>query len=152
MAPMATEDAHPRHVPAGFALRRRLDGSDATGFQDDRNQLQLIFTRGWDRSAWNFPFTVHLAESELPFFGTENTEGTALDLGVAGATAVYHDGIWSYDAARAQYVSSPREALYWSTEVHSVTARLGRRSYAVRAPKDVGTAELVKSVKNLLAR
>ena len=152
MTRIATREITPAYVPKGFVFRRRLDGAEASGFQSDAEQAQLIFTRGTDQAGWAMALTIHMGDTQQSLFGTEHRAGMPIEFGVPGATAVYHDGMWAMDAARAEAVGDPRAGLFWSRTAHSVTVHRDGRSYGVRAPYDVPRTDLTKMARELAKR
>jgi hypothetical protein len=153
MASLSSERINPAYITNGFKLRRRLDGAASGGFGESPDQATLVHTRGWRYEDWSFPLMVHVTSAPAKALdGTEHRPGQPVDLGIAGVTAVYHDGVWALDAERAE-VEGVDQAMYWNTVVHSLTVRTPTLVYGIRAPLDVGLAELIRVARSLpLAR
>lgn len=123
----------------------------AAGFLDDPSQATLVHTRGGQLQHWSSPLLVYVSQTPGQVLaGTEQRAGVAVDLGVAGVTATYHDGMWAQDGAAVATLGD-EQSMYWSTSgPHSITVRTTDQTLAVRGPRDVGVAELVKIARSLL--
>jgi hypothetical protein len=148
---LQTNPIQPSYLPEGFKLRRRIHGVAAAGFLDDPSQATLVHTRGGQLQHWSSPLLVYVSQTPGQVLaGTEQRAGVAVDLGVAGVTATYHDGMWAQDGAAVATLGD-EQSMYWSTSgPHSITVRTTDQTLAVRGPRDVGVAELVKIARSLL--
>ncbi|MGV9308963.1 hypothetical protein ACWDLG_36800 [Nonomuraea sp. NPDC003727] len=137
-----TRNLQPSYVLRGFKFQFRTEGPEAPGFGTLENQIALVYTRGSSHEEQASPLVVcFVAEPGRTLEGTENRPGIAVDLGIPGASAVYHDGLWMF--------TGPDGDRYWAPNAHSVTVNAPGGTYALRAPRDVGADELVKVARSL---
>jgi hypothetical protein len=145
----ATNEIQPSRLPAGFQLRRRIDGTAVVGFtgpngEELPDQVTLIHTRGKQYLDWRFPLTVHAAAvPDARLFATEGRAGVSVDVGVRGVKATYHDGWWTPPA------SGDGRPVWGVGNMHSITLRTADRAIGIRAPRDVPLDELVEVAKSL---
>jgi hypothetical protein len=147
-----TDEITPGRLPAGFQLRRRVEGTALVGFtgpqgQELTDQVTLIHTRGRGYLDSRFALTVHVTSTPAArLFATEGRAGISVDIGIPGAKAVYHDGWWTppeTDGGRA----------VWGVgTMHSITVYAADRVLGVRAPRNVGLQELLDVAKSILQR
>jgi len=139
-------DRRPGHVPTGFSLRYTLGGGREPGLGWVEEQMVLVYTRGWAPQDFTFPLVVCIGAPDAPaLVGTSEDHARPLDLGVAGVTAVYHDGI-----VTARLQDNDFAGTAWRQGgVHSVTARSDSGTFAVRGPRDLPAEELVAVLLSL---
>ncbi len=119
------------------------------GFGRNPDQTILIYTSGWTERDWFCPLVVVIAPAgAAQLVATERRQGTPIDLGLPGVTAVHHDGLWT---APETEIGAPAKRPVWNTTfAHSITARSMTLTAAVRANKQrVDTAELVRVLLSL---
>jgi hypothetical protein len=147
MSVIATSEIQPRHLPAGFSLRNRIDGTAGPGFIGVTDQVTLIHARSSKVRDLRSHITVHAANAVgLDLTATEKRPGLRVDLNVDDVQAVYHDGWWTPPLPGS---SMPQ----WSTSlVHSLTIHTPTRTYAVRAPREVPFDELVAVARSVIIR
>jgi hypothetical protein len=144
----------PSYLPSGYTLSQRVEGADAGGLGQSPNQVGLFYRRGTAQDDWHAPlavFTGPPGASDL--VATENHPGEAVDLGVPGITATYHDGMWTIGAGPDQ-TQAGSVTLYWDTSTnHSITIRWSGGTAAIRGPKarGVGYDELTKMASSLFS-
>jgi hypothetical protein len=145
--------AEPSYVPDGYKLRSRIDGAAARAFGPNPDQVELIYTTGWQDDAWAYPLLVCLTPvGPATLAATERHPGQPTDIAVPGATAVYHDGLWALGPGEDERRLDPQSVIHWDRIVaHSVTVVWAGGVYAVRGAKTrgVGVDELVRVVKSL---
>jgi hypothetical protein len=150
MPPVPIEQVRPSYVPSGFTLRSTDYGAAWQGFYEVDEQEMLEYVNG---SNFTWPLFVAAAEphGKAEFFGTEERQGAPIDIGVHGARAVYHDGIWAAGPGPDQRAAGS-VTIHWQTGIcHSITARKGNRVYAVRGSTTTGVTvdELIKVTRSL---
>lgn len=150
MTELAMTEVRPSRLPSGYRFRRRIDGSAGAGFPRDAAQTAVVHLRGTDDVSVRTPLTVHIGlDPKLDLIGTHDRPGVAVDVGIAGASAAYHDGMWHVDADVADKIGWEHAFRWHVGDVHSVTVRTATRTYAVRGPRDVPLDELIEVVKSL---
>lgn len=140
-------ERRPSRVPDGYSLRYTLTDGREPGFGWAREQTVLVYTRGWSPSDFTFPLMVCLGRADGPdLVGTRADRAQALDIGVPGVEAVYHDGILTprLDSARDFAGTEWQQG-----EVHSITARSAAGAFAVRGPRNLPRDELVATLLSL---
>lgn len=147
-----TQATRPSYVPPGYGLRWQIDGEIAPGFHQDPTQTVGVYTRSWNPDDRTNPLMVCAASGIVTdLMGTEGHTGQAIDLGIPGITAVYHDGMWAPGVGREQWTMGNAPFHWDTTSAHSITARWQNRVIAIRAAKnrDVGIAMLVKIARSM---
>lgn len=135
----------PRYIPGRFRRRRAIQGVAEPGFGRHPHQWIYVYTAGWDEADWTAPLMFFIAPTGgEALAGTEGQPGTPIDIGVASAHAVYHDGLWT-----AAPGGGGRKV--WNTSlVHSITARTAQGNVAVRANRnEVSRNELVRILQSV---
>ncbi len=155
MGALQLDAIKPSYVPTGFSFRRQLTGESVAGIGKHQQQIQLVYTTGWDHDDWTHPVTIYIRPAgEASLGATEGRPGLDLDLGLPGSKAVYHDGWWAPETPPA---GATRLQLIWdATTVHSITVAYPEIQFAVRASRhaakrigDVTTVELVKVARSV---
>jgi hypothetical protein len=147
----------PSFLPDGYSLSHRVEGGAARGFgkaleniglhfNDD--QLAYVFRTGSGKDAWVYPLAVYAGgDPSWSLTGTEHRRGRRIDIGIKGATAVYHDGMWSPVAGEGE-----NGRLEWVADgVHSLTVRFPHFVWAARGSRSHGVSreDLVRMAKSL---
>jgi len=148
---MTAIDNAPSWAPVGFKLQHRFTGQAAGGFNAaGHEQVAFVHSRIGKNDEYNSPLMVFVAAAKgQELDGTNGHEGTQISLGIPGATAIYHDGMWYVDGASLQEVGLDK-AMQWRTDlVHSITVHAGDRTIAVRARRDVELKDMVQMVRSL---
>lgn len=147
MGKISTEEILPRRLPSGFRYRHRLDGITAAGFAGLMDQVALVHTKGIRQHDLAYPMTVHVVDDPaVELIATERRPGVSVDIAVADASAVYHDGWWT---APPDGESIPS----WGTgAMHSLTVHTAIRTYAVRAAREVPLDDLILVVRSSMRR
>jgi hypothetical protein len=150
MARSLLHNARPAHVPYGYRYAFRVDGEAAAGFWGNADQVLLTYSFHKEPS---YPLSVYAAAGggDEVLLGTEQRAGKPVDLGVAGVSAVYHDGLWSPGLGRDEHVVG-QFVLHWDDqEWHSITIRAGDRVYGVRGARSNGVTfdELASVARSL---
>jgi hypothetical protein len=139
----------PAYVPAGYRFAFKVVGEDAAGFWGSRDQVLLTYVSGSDPALPLAVFAAADADAEL--LGTEQRDGVLLDIGVADATAVYHDGIWQLGSG-PEARQAGQVIVHWSRDdVHSITIAVDGTFYAVRGARSKGVSldELARVARSL---
>jgi hypothetical protein len=140
-------ERRPTYVPEGYTFRYAVPGGREAGFGWIAEQTILVYTRGWARDDFLVPLVVVVGRAGAPeLVGTSAGFGEAVELGVAGVHAVYHDGI---NVPRVGEHRDHAGVTWRSGDAHSITARSATGTFAVRAPRDVAREELVAVVASL---
>jgi hypothetical protein len=141
----------PSWAPLGFKLQHRFTGEAAGGFHGAGNeQVAFVHSRIGRDDEHNFPLMVFVTAAKgRELDGTNGHAGTEISLGLPGATAIYHDGMWYVDGAALHEVGLEKSK-HWRTDlVHSITVHAGDRTVAVRAKRDVELKDMVQIVRSL---
>jgi len=150
MARSLLAHARPTYVPAGYRYGFHVEGEAAAGFWG--NADQVVFNYSFHKEP-SFPLTIFAAAAAGGdvLHGTEQRTGTAVDLGLPGVSAVYHDGVWTTGPGRDQQLVG-QLVLHWDDrEWHSITIRTGDRVFAVRGARSNGVTfdELTSVARSL---
>lgn len=152
MSTFRTDEITPGRLPAGFQLRRRVEGNALAGFtgpqgQTLTDQVTLIHTKGKSYLDSRFPLTVHMTSTpNARLFATEGRPGITVDVGVPGTRTVYHDGWWTPP------VTDGGRPVWGVGSMHSITVQAADRVLGVRAARNVGLEELLAIAKSILQR
>ena len=152
----------PSYVPRGYRFLRAFEDRIPEGFHDVDDdvlddQVMLVYGRGGGDLAGTRPLLVYLARRAearpVVLFSTEKHRAGNLDLGLADARAIYHDGVWALgsgnDARQAGDV-----VVHWdATDRHSLTVERADVIQAVRGARNDGVSveELLKVARSLPA-
>lgn len=149
----------PSFLPTGYSISHQVEGGSAAGFgraleniglHFHNDQLVYMFRTGSGKDAWVYPLAVYAGgDPSWELTGTEHRRGRRIDIGIKGATAVYHDGLWSPVAAAA---GETHGRLEWVADgVHSLTVRFPHFVWAARGSRNHGVSleDLVRMAKSL---
>jgi len=144
--------AGPSYIPNGYQFQRQREGVDAAGFGRDPHQVALLYTRGWQYEDWVYPLSIYIVPlGAAALAATEQHPSRRVDIGIPGAVAMYHDGLWASGLGEDE-LHLGSVVLHWDRKaVHSITVHRGNHTYAVRGPKHrgVGFEELVKIAQSV---
>lgn len=142
----------PGYVPDGFSLWGTSDGSTWGGLNDEPDQLRLSYATKVDEDQQLMVAIAAGSSGEFPvLFATEEQQGVKVDLGLAAAVAVYHDGMWGPGPGFDQRDTGAGLVHWDRTGFHSVTADLGGVICAVRASRASGLelTDLIQIAKSV---
>jgi len=128
-------------------MRYCLEGGREPGFGWIEEQVVLVYTRGWSRDDFGAPLVVCIGAPGAPeLIGTSPAHAEPIDVGLPGVEAVYHDGMVT---ARLDEARDFAGTTWTRGDTHSVTARSGRGTFAVRGPRELDRTELVATLLSL---
>lgn len=145
-------DVRPSYLPAGYRHIWTIIGIAAHGFGRTEDQAVAMYVRSPSGDDATTPLSVYSAQSgkSVELGATEGRPGDPVDLEIAGAVAIYHDGIWSLGPGNDQ---KPNDsiAIHWDTTlIHSLTIRTPGQVFGIRATKlDADRMELIKIARSL---
>lgn len=144
----------PPYIPSGYRLAWKTEGPVATDFIDNRAGKSYWYVSQAGNAAYAYALSVHYSTSAVgPLMGTSGRDGEVVDVGLAGLTASYHDGIWALGAGPYQR-SDFGITLHWETAVaHSLSVFGAGLAIAVRGSKIHGITrdELVRIAQAAMA-
>lgn len=157
-SPLFGDAYRPAFVPGGYELIDRFVGAPAQGYASvdsstgsltwQGEEVCYLFRKGADKDSWTYPLTVHVgANPEWELTATENQVGEAVDLGLPGVSAAYHDGILMGSRKFSAGGGSP----WVQNGVNSLTVRWAGGIWAARGAQQRGVsqADLVAMAKSV---
>jgi hypothetical protein len=144
----------PNYVPAGYRSWTTVLGRDAGGFGvESDDQYSMTYARG--PMPDDKPSTLLIYRGPVDsgaLMGTELHAGESMDIGVAGAASVYHDGMWAPGPGPEERRVGKQTVIHWERSIrHSVTVRTSTGVVGVRGPKAVlDVDELAKIARSLI--
>lgn len=145
----------PRYLPNGYSLWKVIQGAEAAGFgfSDSDDQYSVTYACGKMPEAKDTALTVFKGPlNATSLAATTGHSGEEVDLGIAGVTAIYHDGMWFIGPGDEQRVSG-KLVLHWERgSFHSLTVRAPSDVWGVRGPKSIrlDKQELILVARSLI--
>jgi hypothetical protein len=141
MPKLSTAEIQPTYTANGYKFRRRVDGGELPGFNNQRDQISLFYTTGRTMAHWAAPVAIFVAQDhDAVLSATEKHPAVMVDLD--GMRAEYHDGWWEANARG--------DGPVWrSGRVHSLTIRIAASAVAIRAPSSVPLTEMISIAKSI---
>lgn len=148
MTALAASPPKPAYVPDGYRFQAELVGQVFMGFHGDADQVRLTYTRGLRDRDFTRPLFLYISPpANSPVLaGTEEQAGQAIDLGIPGTRAVYHDGQWELGRGYDERYTGNVYVNWDFRNVHSVSVAHPQVLFAARGSREngIGMDELVR--------
>jgi hypothetical protein len=142
----------PSYIPNGYRLQAELAGQIFMAFPGEAEQLRLTYTKGFRDSHFTKPLFIYVSppQNSPVLAGTEKQRGQVLDVGIPGAQAVYHDGLWQLGPGYDQRFTGDVFVHWDFSDQHSLTVTHDRVFFGARGSRmnDISLEELVKIARS----